>query len=364
MFRTRKLEALASLALLAGGIFVAGCGMPGAPMPPTLNLPQPVADLHAERTGAQVALSWSMPRKNTDKLLLKEPVTVKVCRAERDQTGCATTGELRLEPGTAGRFIDTLSPVLASGTPRSLVYFLEVENRRGRSAGPSNRVTVLAGAAPPPVEDLTAEVRKAGVVLRWRPEPGEPTPVRLRRKLLTPAPKKARTGLLDPSPEPLQQNLLVGEGLEQGRALDKTTSFGMAYEYQAQRVARVRAGKDWQELEGALSAPVRVEVKDVFPPDVPEGLVAVAMAGENGLFAVDLNWQPNREADLAGYIVYRREGTGEWRRVSPAAPLSGLSFRDATVAPGHGYQYAVSAVDQGGHEGARSAVAEEMVPAS
>ncbi|MGH9591666.1 MAG: hypothetical protein ACRD5L_01145, partial [Bryobacteraceae bacterium] len=68
--------------LLGGGLAVAGCGMPGAPLPPSLNLPNPVKDLAASRTGDQVRLTWTMPKNNTDKLLLKDKVEVRVCRRE------------------------------------------------------------------------------------------------------------------------------------------------------------------------------------------------------------------------------------------------------------------------------------------
>jgi fibronectin type 3 domain-containing protein len=110
-----------------------------------------------------------------------------------------------------------------------------------------------------------------------------------------------------------------------------------------------------------------VETKDTFPPSVPTGLAAVGTAGENGAGnearpAIDLNWQPNAEPDLAGYIVYRREGSGEWQRISSAQPLVGSGYHDATVAAGHTYEYAVSAIDQEGQESARSAEAEETAP--
>lgn len=351
---------MAMATLLAGGIFLSGCGMPGAPKPPSLDLPQPVEDLRAERTGSAVALDWSMPHRNTDKLLLKDPVTAKICRAEA--AGCTLAGTVQLNPGVPGHFVDHLPEALAGGKPRALEYFLELDNRRGRSAGASNRAAVVAGAAPAPVTDLTAEVRKAGTVLRWKPEPKDATPVRLRRKLLTPLPKKAKTGLLDAPAEPLQRNLLVSEGAEQARALDRSTSFGMAYEYEAQRVTRVKLGDKWLELEGALSVPVRVEVKDIFPPDAPEGLAAVAMTDESDALAIDLSWQPDTEADLGGYIVYRREGDGGWARISPDKPLVGPAFRDTAVKAGHRYRYTVSAVDQGGHEGKPSAEAEESTP--
>jgi fibronectin type 3 domain-containing protein len=145
--------------------------------------------------------------------------------------------------------------------------------------------------------------------------------------------------------------------------MDKDIRFGETYEYRAQRVARVKVDGQMVELGGPLSAPVRVEAADVFPPAVPAGLAAVAVAGENGGEpAIDLSWQPDTEADLVGYIVYRREGGGDWQRVSPAQPVVGPAFHDAHVQAEHSYIYAVSAVDQSGHESGRSGEAEETVP--
>ena len=78
--------------------------------------------------------------------------------------------------------------------------------------------------------------------------------------------------------------------------------------------------------------------------------------------SIDLSWQPGTEADLAGYVVYRREADGSWRRISSAQPLVPPAFHDGQVQSGHTYRYAVGAIDQGGHESARSAEAEETVP--
>ena len=67
-----------------GGVVVtlAGCGTPGAPQPPTLNLPEPVTDLTAVRAGNQVSLNWTIPPQNTDKLAMKNDVSVWICRKE------------------------------------------------------------------------------------------------------------------------------------------------------------------------------------------------------------------------------------------------------------------------------------------
>jgi hypothetical protein len=231
-------------ALLAAGLVLSGCGMPGAPLPPTLNLADPVTDLAATRTGDQVALTWTMPRKNTDKLLLKGDVQVRVCRREGTAGSCVAARELQVAPGAAGAFNETLPPTLAAGEPCGLTYFVELRNRNGRSAGLSNGAVVLAGEAPAPVAGLNAEVRKAGVVLRWTPAAQEPaaTAIRLRRKLLTPAPVKRDSerrepnggqlgGALAPAPEPTEQNLLVETSAQSpGRAQDQDARFGETYE--------------------------------------------------------------------------------------------------------------------------------------
>jgi fibronectin type 3 domain-containing protein len=128
-------------------------------------------------------------------------------------------------------------------------------------------------------------------------------------------------------------------------------------------VARIGVDGQTVELAGPLTAPVRVEAVNVFPPAVPTGLAAVATVGENGGGpAIDLSWQPGTEADLAGYIVYRRQASGGWQRISPSQPVVGPAFHDTQVEAGKSYRYAVSAIDQEGHESARSAEAEETVP--
>jgi hypothetical protein len=354
---------------LAAGLVLSGCGTPGAPLPPSLNLPERVTDLAAIRAGNQVSLTWIMPKKNTDKLLLKGNIQARVCRKEGAGACEPAAVDLLLAPGAAGNFTETLPAALASGAPRPVAYFVELRNRNGRSAGLSNAAVVLAGEAPAPVTGLVAEVRKNGVALRWTPESGADA-IRLHRKLLTPEPvakPKPQQGLLAAPPEPVEESLLVEAGEQAGRALDraldKEIRFGQVYEYRAQRLARVTVDGRALELAGTFSAPVRVEALDVFPPEVPTGLAAVATAAAAGTEAsIDLSWQPGTEAGLAGYAVYRREGGGGWQRISPTEPLIAPAFRDNRVQPGHTYRYSVSAIDQGGHESARSAEAEETAP--
>jgi len=356
------------IALLVAASALAGCGMPGAPLPPSLNLPIPVNDLSAVRTGSQVALSWTMPTKTTDKVLLKGNITVRVCRNETSVAPCSVAATLQLAPGADATFTDTLPAPLASSQPRALTYFVELVNRKSRSAGLSNGAVVLAGEAPLAIESLTAEMSKEGVLLRWAPAPAESSPVavRLVRRLLTaPAKKSDQSPLAQPA-EPLVQTLLVEPSARSDRTLDTNIRFGETYEYRAQRVARVTVGGSTLELAGPLSLPLRIDAVNVFPPSAPKGLAAVASAGENGSGpAIDLSWLPGAEPNLSGYNVYRRDSAAtdsNWQRISPAQPVVGPGYHDPNVQPGHTYAYSVTAIDQDGRESARSVEASDTVP--
>jgi hypothetical protein len=354
-------------AALAAGVVVAGCALPGAPQPPSLNLPQPVNDLAAARAGNQVSLHWTMPARNTDRTLIKGKVNVRICRKE-GASSCATAGSLLLECDTAGTFNETLPPALASGSPRALTYFVELKNGKGRSAGLSNGAIVLAGQAPSAVTGLRAEMAPSGVILRWNSvpaaqEPG-PTAVRLQRTLIASAPAKAASGPFTPPREPPVQNLLVPAGSEGGVVLDKNIRFGETYEYRAERFQTETVDGHALQLSSALSPPVRIHAVNAFPPGVPTGLVAVATPAHNGIPpSIDLSWQPDVESGIAGYVVYRRQNDHEpWQRISPAQPVFGPAFEDHHVLQGEKYHYAVSAVGTDGLESARSAEAQETVP--
>jgi hypothetical protein len=348
-----------------GLIGLSNCGTPGAPQPPSLKLPEPVKDLTAVRGGSSVTLHWTMPRKNTDHLLLKGPIHVSICWRHASEA-CQPLAKTQQDPEAKAEFQTTLPSALVSGEPRPISLFVELESPKGRSAGLSNPATVLAGTSPGQLAGLTAEVRADGVALHWTGS--EQTLVRLHRTLITPAPRPAakstgndKPGSLKPSEEPILRDLLVdppaaGQG---PGALDHTARFGQVYEYTAQRLVQLRINGATQELAGETSPPVRVATVDTFPPAVPEGLAAVFAPEAK---TIDLSWEPDTEEDLAGYAVYRTGPEGNWTRISGSKPLIGSAYRDTSVEPGRTYRYAVTALDQLGHESNRSAEASESVP--
>jgi hypothetical protein len=368
-----------------------GCGTPAAPQPPSLKLPEQVQDLTAVRAGDTVTLHWTNPKKTTDHLLIQGSIAAEICRVGRAEA-CETAGATSAMPGAQSEFHETLPAALLAGEPRVIRYFVELKNMKGRTAGPSNMAEILAGSAPGPVAGLSAEVRADGVALHWESGDG-PTAVRLHRKLLTPPTSNGKTGATADQPteqktgqkvgltqapkEPIESDLIVEKPAAGARsgALDDTARFGESYEYRVQRVARLKAAGTVLEsgpalesgapleLDGPFSAPVRVDVIDRFPPGVPQGLAAVAAAQEK---SIDLSWEPDTDADLAGYFVYRaaagEAGASSWVRVSGAQPLAAAAYRDLTVEAGRAYRYRVTAIDETGHESAPSAEAQESMP--
>jgi hypothetical protein len=337
----------------AGALASSGCGTPAAPQAPSLNLPTPVQDLSVSRTGDQVHLHWTMPKKNTDRLTMKGLYTVHLCFEEGGK--CVSVADVQLGPALSGDYNYTLPVGYLSGANRPMVFHVELQNHAGRSAGLSNPAVTLAGPTPAAVAGFGAQVRAEGGALHWNASsPAEV--VRLRRLLLNPQAqsKKESSSLTSNNrPESASQNLLVKpqNGADPGQAIDLSVQPDRKYRYTAERVLQ-QPGKDKTiEISSAPSDWIQVDTRDVFPPSIPAGLISVAVPEEH---SIDLSWTPDSEADLAGYLVYRREGTSSPVRISPAQPLPGPSYRDLTVQPGHQYFYSVSAIDRSGNESAKS----------
>ncbi len=340
-----------------------GCGSPGAPQPPTLNLPTPVLNLSAVRIGNSVRLAWTMPTRSTDHIALQRPVKVQVCRA-LEKGACTNAGSLSLEPGKEGAYTDELPAEFVQGPDRLLRYEVFLNNHAGKSAGPSNVAYSAAGVSPPAVTGLTAQVRADGVVLNWQPvgESGRSVFFRIERMQLTPpAPQETPKSPLAPAVPAASQTLVVHgkEGGDPGHAIDASAVFNQRYRYSLERVATIAVSGQSVEVQGLPSEAIVVATTDVFPPAVPQGLVAVDDAAAG---AIDLSWSPDSDSDLAAYHVYRRDVHGDSTAQRIASVGVETSYRDAGAQPEHTYAYSLSAVDQSGNESKRSAEVEETLP--
>jgi hypothetical protein len=353
--------AIALITILIAGP-VTGCGSPGAPQPPSLNLPTPVSNLSAVRVGNSVSLAWTMPTRTTDHIVLQNPVKVQVCRA-LEKGICANIAHLSLAPGKAGAFTEELPADLAQGPDRLLRYEVVLSNHAGKSAGPSNAAYSAAGVSPPAVTGLTGQVRGDGVLLNWQPvaESGSVF-FRIERLQLTiAAPQETPKSPLAPAAPAAAQTLAVHgkDGGDPGHAIDTSALFNQRYRYSLERVAKVAVSGQSLDVQGLPSEAIEVATTDVFPPAVPQGLVAVADAAAG---AIDLSWSPDSDSDLAAYHVYRRDVHGDLPAQRIASVGVETSYRDTGTQPDHTYAYSVSAVDQSGNESQQSPEVEETLP--
>jgi hypothetical protein len=353
---------LLALLLLAAGPMI-GCGSPAAPQPPSLNLPIAVLNLSAARIDSSVRLAWTMPKRTTDNVVLRHPITAQVCRAV-EKGPCASIAKLNLPPGGAGAYTDPLPTDLAQGADRLLRYEIALLNHAGKSAGPSNAAYSVAGTSPPRVTGLTAQVRQDGVLLSWQPvaEPGKTILFRIERhQLNTTIPAGDSKSPLPASVPPVDQTLVVHglDGVDPGRALDNSALFNQQYRYLVERVATLALSGQSVEVQGPASDALLVPTTKQFPPAVPQWLVTVADAAAG---AIDLSWSPDSDSDLAAYRVSRRDIHESLPAQRIASVGSETSFRDTGARPDHTYAYSVSAIDQSGNESEHAPEIEETLP--
>ncbi len=353
---------------LAVVLCLAGCGTPGAPRPPSLELPRPASDLAAMRQGDQVTLTWTVPRETTDKQNIRHPGPVRVCRAVNTpaMVECPQAAELPPAPAAARgakpeqrNYVDRLPMELQQQNPTGFAtYALQSLNPRGRSAGLSNQVEVPLAPTLPAPEQPTGRVTPDAIEISVEGLQTVP-----RTSIVTFTPHLYRrsagaTGEIDLG-GPTRQ--AVSGPNYSATFRDTDFEWEKTYHYRVASITNVaEPGKPVIEVEGAFSPEITIVARDVFPPAAPNGLQAVASGVGQPPF-VDLTWAPNTEADLAGYNVYRHEAGQPPVKINSEL-IKAPAYRDRAVTPGHKYFYAVTAVDLRGNEGARSAEASEPLP--
>jgi len=347
---------------------LAGCGTPGAPQLPSLQLARPVEDLTATRSGNRVELDWTLPVKNTDRTLIKHIPETRICRREGVtlMSTCTIVAEVPTPkspplPKHSGQpqpmalrmqYVDILPPQLGQQNPTGFVtYAVEEMNSKGRSAGLSNQVPIPVAPTLPAPDDLSAHVSAEGVTIFWSGS----------------APASPPKGLtyrykIERRPAGGAAYIVVGDATpsDRGSYLDKTFEWQQKYEYRITTQTEVQSGGANTFFPGESSKPVEVFTRDIYPPAQPVGLQAVFSSVGQKPF-IDLTWAPNLDNDLAGYNIFRRFPGGTAEKLNRQL-VQVSSFRDENVKAGMKYIYSVSAVDWRGNESPQSADASETVP--
>ncbi len=357
-------------------LFVAGCGAPGEPVPPSPPVPLAIADLSARQAGDGVQLTFTLPTKSIGGEKLAAPPAVEILRGALKTDGSTDSKSFRVVytiPGalvesyrTEGqvRFTDPISPEeTKTHAGGMVVYSVRTRASQKRASANSNAVTVRVFPVPERIASIEVRVTEPAIELSWpvptRTSAGEPLDTAItgyrvyRAEINASGPASAVTPSTQSSSQGKEEaNFVALSRTETNSYRDTAFSFDHTYVYMVRSVIQVEGN----ELESSDSQPVTTTPRDTFPPAPPQGLVAAVLPGSTaGSVLVDLSWSINLETDLAGYRVYRSEQEGTRGQLITADLLPTPAIRDTSVEPGHRYWYTVTAVDRAGNESAPSA---------
>lgn len=350
-----------ALIWMAAAVGLCGCGVPGAPLPPSLGIPKAVNDLQATRKGTGVTLSWTEPTQTTDGELVRSPGKMVLTRGTHGG-GFQTIKQVTLPPSVNEKerspvsASDDIAALLASpAAPDFVFYRLTSVSSRGRTSLPSNEVSLPAVITLPPPQQVLLGLAPSGVTISFD-LPQAPASGRLNSQYIYRVMRRLHGTSSDQKP------VLVGQA-KQGSIMpmvDTRIDWEKEYDYWVTPVTLWRVGARQGEVEGDDSPAATIMAHDAFPPAAPNGLQAV-FSGVIQHPGIDLTWTPNTEDDLAGYNVYRHVTGSAPERVNKDL-LKTPAFHDGNVVLGETYFYLVTAVDLRGNESARSAEASETIP--
>jgi hypothetical protein len=369
-------------------LFAGACGKKGDPQPPFPKGARAVTDLKIEQEAADATLTFTYPDRLLDGSALTDLAAVEVYRLPNPPASIASTtprpavppslsagpktdtapaagarrvavsahqaeqsfytaaeriaslpvGEIaRRTHGASIVYTDPLPPILAKVRPLSSIAYAVVSVRRGGERSPLSNIVTLAPEVPPAAPTLLAVTPEEGrICVEWL-EPasdllgGKPAKVGGYFVYRRPLPDEDYGDPLNPKP-------VSGTGY-----IDTTAPYGSALVY------TVRATlPEKPKIEGPPSDEAVVDYRDLFPPPAPARLDALSEAS-----LVRLVWDPVAAPDLAGYAVFRSEGSAAPARLN-AELVTDATYTDATAKAGHRYVYTVRAVDRAGNASAPS----------
>lgn len=347
-------------AILIFSLIYLTCGKKGPIYPPVEKIPKNVEGFKIIQRGSAVVLTWRNPTEYIDGSPMPNLSGIEIwffIEEKEDGAEFAPFSEEEfieqaeiLEEISKEKFLHYLvnRENLLQGMIYSyplkpdiidswrLSFGLKVKDDRGRFSDFSHLLSVIPQVVALPPEKVSASIHEDKIEINWTPPRkninGSEPPVLSGYNIYRSSGKEEATRL---NPQPLNEN----------RYEDTNFIFGDLYTY----FIRSSSSESPPFLESRDSQSVDILAKDSFPPEVPVGLVAIA--GER---AIVLSWDPNREKDLAGYKVLRRqEGNEEFVELTPEG-VQENSYSDALVDRNMKYEYAIVAFDGFGNKSKKS----------
>jgi hypothetical protein len=383
------------LLLIMSPWVLCGCGIKGPLVAPVIKLPQKVTELKSLQRGEHIILNWKNPDSYTDDSpltdidsieiwmleekiedeetnekiskdrfleeasLLTAMTPVELINAAKDQNEVKADKEEKKaagKPATEKKDEEKVETETTAAeeriTPEKFEYrhklsldemkkknysfALRVKDEKDKYSEFTDPVSIITKIIPLPPTDLKTQLYADRVVLSWTP------------------PEKN----IDGSFPAVIAGYNVYQVNEEGEPVRINPYFLTPRE--AYSIYQIEFGEIYQYFIRASATPypyyesdnsdiVEIEVKDIFPPAPPEGLVSII--GED---FVSLSWAANQEKDIAGYKVWRKkEGEDQYKLLTPD-PITEIAYNDYGIKKNIVYLYAVSALDQNNNESSKS----------
>jgi hypothetical protein len=323
-------------------LLLSGCGYIAEPLPPLMNIPGRGENLAAVQRGSNIIAHFTLPTLTTEGELLKKATRLDL-RVGLKPNGLKPQDQFNgtnaiqwaasaksVGGGVTANGVATYTFPATEWIGKQVILSVKIIGANGRDAGWSEPAFVTVVPPPETPRDVTAEAVPQGVRLTW--QGAGASFIVLRR-----GPEEKEFQLLGPSERP--------------EYTDATAEFGKPYAYLVQSI--VKAGEGAAQSD--LSSEADITPADTFPPAPPVDLKAVTSTT-----SIELVWERNTEANLAGYRVYRALGDGAFQRLTDTQELP--AYSDHKFEAGKTYRYTVAAVKKNGQESKQSEPVEVVAP--
>jgi hypothetical protein len=310
---------LALLLSILGFAFAVGCGSVGEPLYPALNIPARITDLVAVERGDNLDISFTIPLRTTEGMLVKQIGSVELRVGSNDQKGfqidqwASTAKQLDVSPVSPPGQRQTARIAIRDSIGKDLIVAARTSNAKGRESDWSSLVVVSVEQPLAKPSNFKAEAVPQGVWLSWTAQ--NITDFRLYKK-----------GPNQNAP------VLLATFADHG-FLDTEVELDKTYEYYVEGFH--------EKIASEIVGPAEVTPADSFAPAAPSGLTA-----SNGIGAIELAWERNTEPRFKEYRLYRSEDNGPFTPI--AQGLDVPSYSDHNVQSGKHYRYQLVAVGQNG----------------
>jgi len=354
------------------------CGKKGPIQPPVIKVPQKIEDFEAKQQGDKIILRWKNPVSYSDGSplseikeieiwLLEEPGKSKEAAEESSQEEQERLPQIswqdfkensKLEKAIKKeKFSEYLRKHSKDSlefeylyklpeenfTLKRLIFALKVEDRRGKSSEFSKLLSVKPRIVSLPPQEVQSTLYKDRIEIHWK----EPE-----RNIDNSSPAKVKGYNIYRRKEGELFNRVNSSLIKENKFSDTDFVFGETYYYMV-RASCTESSPFW---ESAGSGTTEVLAEDIFAPQAPSGLISIA--GED---FVSLSWDVNKEKDLQGYKVWRKEeGQEEYILLTPQPTRENI-YNDYAVEKNKRYHYAITAQDINGNESEKSETQSEEI---